>query len=88
MAEIWKPVVGYEDLYEVSNLGRCKRIKTQNGRPINRLLKVHIRKAGYLDYNLCKDGVPCKRLVSRLVASAFIRDIGDDDVVIHKDKNI
>lgn len=23
--EIWKPVVGYEGLYEVSNLGRVKR---------------------------------------------------------------
>lgn len=25
--EEWRPVVGYEGLYEVSNLGRVKRLK-------------------------------------------------------------
>jgi hypothetical protein len=25
--EIWKPILGFESLYEVSNLGRCRRIK-------------------------------------------------------------
>ena len=25
-SEIWKPVVGYEGLYEVSNLGRIKSL--------------------------------------------------------------
>ena len=25
--EIWKPITGYEDLYEVSNLGRVKRLE-------------------------------------------------------------
>ena len=24
--EIWKPIVGYEDLYEVSNMGRVKSL--------------------------------------------------------------
>ena len=27
MEEIWKPVVGYEGLYEVSNFGTVKNIK-------------------------------------------------------------
>ena len=27
MVEIWKPVFGFENLYEVSNLGRVKSIK-------------------------------------------------------------
>ena len=26
MEEIWKPITGYEDLYEVSNLGRVKSL--------------------------------------------------------------
>ena len=25
--EIWKPVLGFEELYEISNLGNCRRIK-------------------------------------------------------------
>lgn len=28
MEEIWKPVKGYEDCYEVSNTGKIKSIKT------------------------------------------------------------
>ena len=32
MGEIWKPVVGYENLYEVSNLGRVKSLKDNKGR--------------------------------------------------------
>ncbi|RTL03999.1 hypothetical protein EKK58_11635 [Candidatus Dependentiae bacterium] len=28
--EIWKPVVGYEGLYEVSNLGRVKSLAKQS----------------------------------------------------------
>ena len=27
MTEIWKDVVGYEGLYQVSNLGRVKRVR-------------------------------------------------------------
>lgn len=27
MEEIWKPIKGYEGLYEVSNLGRVKSLK-------------------------------------------------------------
>ena len=29
MSEIWKPVVGYEGYYEVSNYGRVKRLETR-----------------------------------------------------------
>ena len=25
--EIWKPIIGYEDVYEISSLGRIKNIK-------------------------------------------------------------
>lgn len=28
MIEEWKPIVGYEGLYEVSNLGRVKSLET------------------------------------------------------------
>ncbi len=31
MEEIWKDVVGYEGLYQVSNLGRVKSLYKKNG---------------------------------------------------------
>ena len=66
--EIWKPVVGYEGLYEVSNLGRVKSVKF--GR--ERVLKPIKHPNGYLCVNLCKDGKRKNCLVHRLVAQAFI----------------
>ena len=42
MEEIWKPVVGYEDLYEVSNLGKVRSIDRiiVNNLGISKALKV------------------------------------------------
>ena len=63
MKEVWKEVVGYEDLYQVSNIGNVKRIK---------LLKPYIDRKGYYFVNLSKNGkVKCYR-VHQLVAKAFI----------------
>jgi hypothetical protein len=44
--EIWKAVVGYEGLYEVSNLGRVKSFKLE----VERILKPG--KVGQLNLNL------------------------------------
>jgi hypothetical protein len=63
MKEVWKEVVGYEDLYQVSNIGNVKRTK---------LLKLNIDRKGYYFVNLSKNGkVKCCR-VHQLVAKAFI----------------
>lgn len=74
MDEIWKPVVGYEGLYEVSNQGRVKSFMTggrRNGSP-HILATGNIR--GYRMVMLCKgDGSkPKSALVHRLVALAFL----------------
>lgn len=46
--EQWRPVVGYEDVYEISNMGRIKRIKrsssTWNGRIIKPSISVRRKK--------------------------------------------
>lgn len=34
MEEIWKPVIGYEGLYEVSSLGRVKSLNYNESRDI------------------------------------------------------
>lgn len=71
MIEIWKPVVGYEGLYEVSNLGRVKSLNYRR-----------TGKEGILSQGKCKNGYSIVGLyknekrkpyyVHRLVAEAFI----------------
>ena len=34
MKEIWKPIKNYEDLYEISNLGRVKSLLGWNGKKV------------------------------------------------------
>jgi len=82
--EVWKPFPDdeYDDLYQISNLGRCKRSDT------NHILKSY--KAGkYLMLSLSKPKVKLERfLVHRAVACAFIED--DDpkkDIINHIDGN-
>jgi hypothetical protein len=78
MKEVWKDVVGYEGLYEVSNLGNVKSLsrkaRVKNGyRTIReRILKYTENALGYRQVVLCKDLTYNKLLVHRLVAQAFI----------------
>ena len=78
MAEQWKPVVGYEGLYEVSDQGRVRCldrfIKNKKGTEIfypGKIMSTPRRKDGYLTAHLRKDGVRAKYLVHRLVLEAF-----------------
>lgn len=66
--EFWKPVVGYEGLYQVSNLGRVKSIRFGK----ERILKPGINKGGYFFVVLYKNGKKKIHLVHRLVVDAFL----------------
>jgi len=69
--EIWKDVVGYEGLYEVSNLGRVKSLNyNHTGKPS--LLKLITTKYGYLDVSLHKNGVTKSFKVHILVSLSFL----------------
>lgn len=73
--EIWKPVVGYEGLYEVSSFGRVRSLDkmSADGRRIKgKILKGKIDKGGYLLVTLCKDKKQTTYKVHRLVAEHFI----------------
>lgn len=74
MIEVWKDVVGYEGLYQVSNLGNVKslkRIKSNNQPTKEKVMKKYIGK-GYYRVALYLDGKMKNKSVSRLVAQAFI----------------
>ena len=78
--EIWKPVKGYEELYEVSNYGRVKSLR------YNKILKTCINKYGYERVSL-HDGKSHDKTVHRLVACAFIPNPYNLPQINHKDEN-
>lgn len=93
--EIWKPIIGYEGLYEVSNLGRVKTLsKIVNNYPnTTRVLPEKIRlgninkKLGYRMISLSKDGDVHTMYVHRLVALAFIPNPKNFPMINHKDED-
>lgn len=80
--EQWKPIVGYEGLYEISNLGRVKNLKFGK----EKILKP-ANNRGYLRVCLCRDGKGKMLSVHRLVAEAFIPNPMGLPEVNHKDEN-
>jgi hypothetical protein len=89
--EIWKPIEGYETLYEVSNYGRVKSKERFTTGKRNRKLPSKILKPfennGYLRVSLCKDGKSRDIRVHRLVAIAFIENHQNKPYINHKDGN-
>ena len=73
--EVWKDVVGYEGIYQVSNKGNVYRVEWigARGRECGgRALKPSYDKDGYFKVVLCKNGMMYHKRVHRLVAEAFI----------------
>lgn len=72
--EIWKPIKGYEDKYEISNFGNVKSlylINRQTKMKREKILKQHMT-CGYLKVILRKENKMKNYLVHRLVAETFI----------------
>ena len=90
MQEIWKDVVGYEGLYQVSNFGRVKSLDRYDkiGRKYKgKIIKQVLMKNGYLGLNLCVGG-SCKTFYAhRIVASAFLDNPQNLPQINHKDEN-
>lgn len=85
--EQWKPIVGYEGLYEVSNLGRVKSLN-YNHTGVEKIMRQQKERNGYLRVGLYRDGKHKIFLVHRLVATAFIPNpIGFNEINhINEDK--
>ncbi len=83
--EIWKDIVGYEGLYQVSNLGRVKSLYNYKRNGTN-ILTPRLKK-GYYTVGLRKNGKRNWRGVHRLIAQAFIPNPNNYPCVNHKDEN-
>jgi hypothetical protein len=102
MKEEWRPVKGYEGLYEVSNMGRVRSVdheveivQSKRNYKIHRkgqLLKPQARQHGYLCVQLHGRGGHSTRnfkslSVHRLVAESFVSNPYDYKEVNHKDED-
>lgn len=85
MKEIWKDVVGYEGLYQVSNLGRIKAMQKRGHKSV--VMKYSIRKDGYCRILLSKNSEYKALYVHRLVAEAFLTHADNECEVNHIDGN-
>lgn len=93
--EIWKDVVGFEGLYQVSNFGNVRSvtrfITRSDGKTYlkkRKQLKSFVTNKGY-EYVMLNDFNSKQHLktVHRLVAQAFVDNPGNLAVVNHKDEN-
>lgn len=99
--EVWRPIAGFEDLYEVSNLGRVRSldryypdiIVLPSGKlaPYHRkgkMMSLHTdKRTGYVFICLRKnDGKGHNNFVHRLVAQAFIPNPNNLPEINHKDE--
>lgn len=82
--ETWKPVVGYETHYEVSDLGKVRRIRAATGARVGKVLKDAPMTSKYRFVVLCMDCKPKAHSVHRLVAAAFIGPCPEGQEVNHK----
>lgn len=79
IVETWKPVKGFEGLYEVSNLGRIRSldrvVDTVDGssrRLKGSLMSINVDKGGYPLMRLGQDGVSKSKHLHKIVAEAFL----------------
>lgn len=97
--EIWKPLIGYEDDYEVSDMGRVRSItkvfecfsKRGNHKhyrtKYGRILKPSIQNSGYEVVWLSKNGKVKAMTVHRLIAQTFLTNKFNYYCVNHKNGN-
>ena len=89
MKEEWRPILGYEESYAVSSIGRVKSIsrKRANGATLKeKLLQPGINKYGYCSVSLCKNGLIKQYKIHRLVAIAFLPNPKELPLINHKNE--
>lgn len=89
MEEVWKPIVGYEGYYEISNLGRVKSIErwVKQGKSLRHVKESfkqpHIGAYGYPSVTLCKEKKSVDIPIHRIIAKAFIPNPENKPAIDH-----
>lgn len=90
--EVWKNVKGFEGIYQVSNLGRVKRLPRYRNSKINNNTKTKLvemlvtqyhNRSGYLRVTLQFNKKRKRFYTHRLVAEAFIENINNKPFINH-----
>ena len=90
--EIWKPVVGFEGLYEVSNMGNVKSVEkvVRSGKLMKRyqerVLTQFPNQQGYMTVALYREGKGKRHLVHQLVLKAFVPNLQNKPQIDHIDR--
>lgn len=72
MEEVWKDVIGYEGIYQISNLGRVKRLVSEKCEKERIISITKDERYGYCRVMLSKQGHAKRFLLHRLLAIHFI----------------
>lgn len=100
MKEVWKDIKDYEGLYQVSNMGRVKRVARYiHSKPSRlhfngekrwfkeKILKKYLGVMGYYRIALCKCNTQKSIRIHRIVAQTFIPNPNNKPHINHKDGN-
>lgn len=98
MTETWKPVLGFENEYSISNTGQVRSedrmvpyLKGPNvgkmKRVYSRILSQHKDPAGYLRVTLARDGKLYSKLIHILLLESFVSPRPDGKWGLHWDDN-
>lgn len=89
MEEVWKDVVGYEGLYQVSNLGRVKSVdrtifRSSTPQKVKgKIISQGLLNSGYKAVSLWYKKKRKAFTVHRLVANAFLEKVDGKDFIDH-----
>lgn len=95
MEEVWKDIIHYEGMYQVSNLGRVRAVdRIVDSAPevgsriaYGHILSITMNERGYMKVTLYKHNKGKQEYIHRLVAMAFIPNPENLPQVNHKDEN-
>lgn len=90
MSEIYKDIIGYEGMYQISNMGNVKSLDRYDnkGRVVHGRILVHKKDGGgYHQVCLTKGGTRRYPKIHRLVCEAFLPNPEKKPTVNHKDEN-
>ena len=90
LQEVWKPIDGYKNIYEVSNLGNVRNLDRIDfaGRHLKgKLFSTNAKCGDYVTVRLTQMGITQTHRIHRLVAEAFIPNPNNLPEVNHIDGN-